>query len=102
MLTVKHITPSGEEFVYGTAHVNFVPATAKPATASDTKADTNDSLWIYEPIEGSRARELIGGTAFVMNDNGSTVARYDLGASMMPVGGPIGVGRGVFPKPPVG
>ena len=79
MLTVKHITLSGEEFVYATSHVNFVPASAKNC------APAVDSLWIYDGAD-ERARELCGGTIFVMNERGSTVARYDIGASMVPLG----------------
>lgn len=79
MLTVKHITLSGEEFVYTTTHTNYVPANAKNC------APASDSLWIYEGAD-ERARELCGGTIFVMNERGSTVARYDIGASMVPLG----------------
>ena len=83
MLTVKHITLSGEEFLYSTTRANFVPARAKDC------APANDSLWIYEGPDESE-RELRSGTIFVMNERGSTVARYDLGASMVPFGSPIG------------
>lgn len=40
-------------------------------------------LWIA-PI-GAPELPLTGGTVFVMNDNGKTVGRYDLGASMIPL-----------------
>lgn len=78
MLTVKHIKLSGEEYVYATTHVNFVPAGIKNC------APSSDSLWIYDSKDG-RAHELIGGTVFVMNGNGTTVSRYDLGASNVPI-----------------
>lgn len=78
MLTVKHITLSGEEFIYATTHVNYVPGRAKAPQLSE------DGLWIYEGAD-ERARELSGGTIFVMNERGSTVARYDLGVSMVPL-----------------
>lgn len=78
MLTVKHITLSGEEFVYPTPSVNFVPDRAR------SQASGSDSLWIYEP--DGRPRELTGGTVFVMNERGKTVSRYDLGASPVEFG----------------
>lgn len=82
MLTVKHIALSGEEFVYATSHVNFVPSGAK---GEQSGPPNKDSLWIYEGTD-ERPRELCGGTIFVMNERGSTVARYDIGASMVPLG----------------
>jgi hypothetical protein len=76
MLTVKHIAVSGEEMIYPTPRVNFVPSTAKEA------ASNGDSLWIYD--ETGRAHELYGGTVYVMNENGKTVSRYDLGGWVLP------------------
>lgn len=81
MLTVKHVLVSGEEFVYPTSVANFVPI----------KANTIDcrppSLWI-EPF-GTRF-ELITGMAYVMNDQGRTVAKYDLGGWPEPqTAGPV-------------
>lgn len=86
MMTVKHITLSGEEFVYDTTHVNFVPASVfnganYAQTASSPPA--RDTLWRYDA--DGRAHDLTGGTVFVMNEHGKTVARYDIGASMVPL-----------------
>ncbi len=62
MMTVKHITLSGEEFVYPTTHVNFTP--------------NSNTLWRYE--EDGRAHPFDEGSVFVMNEHGKTVARYTL------------------------
>ncbi|WP_395451177.1 hypothetical protein ACHMW7_16120 [Aminobacter sp. UC22_36] len=73
MLTIKHIQISGEEMIYASPIVNYVPY-----------ADFGrcpPTLWI-EPVghvsAGTRF-PLTGGTCFVMNDNGKTIGRYELG-----------------------
>lgn len=83
MMTVKHITLSGEEFVYATTHVNFVPASAL-ANQQAGGPPPHDTVWRYDA--DGRAYDLAGGTVFVMNEHGKTVARYDIGASMVPLG----------------
>ncbi len=84
MMTVKHITLSGEEFVYPTSHVNFVPASAVGQQGTNSEYKPKDAVWRYDA--DGRAFELSGGTVFVMNEHGKTVARYDIGASMVPIG----------------
>lgn len=76
MLTIKHVTDSGEEYVYATDHINFVPASAKAC------APAGDSLWRYDHT--GRAFEITEGLVYVMNDGGSTVARYDMTAKNSP------------------
>lgn len=78
MLTIKHITPSNEEFVYPTTHVNFVPQDAKAAVTGF------DSLWRYD--NDGRAHEIVDGVAYVMNESGKTVARYHLNGPVAPRG----------------
>lgn len=80
MMTVKHITLSGEEFLYPTTSVNYTPGRDNLPPASSDPA----TLWIYDADD--RAKPLTGGTCFVMNEHGKTVARYDIGASMVPMG----------------
>jgi len=82
MMTVKHIALSGEEFVYPTTHVNFVPGAIQDKEPG--KPAPRDAVWFYAD---GQASPLIGGTVFVMNDHGKTVARYDIGASMVPLAG---------------
>lgn len=68
MMSVKHVTESGEEFVYPTTHVNFVPAAAKNC------APAWDSVWRYDG--DGRSHEMSEGNVYVMNEMGRTVARY--------------------------
>jgi hypothetical protein len=76
MLTVCHKLPSGEDTIYQTETANFVPAAPEPCGRPP-------SLW----IETRDARfELITGMAYVMNDAGRTVAKYDLGGLPGPHG----------------
>ncbi|RVG88687.1 hypothetical protein [Sinorhizobium meliloti] len=74
MMTVKHIDNSGEEFVYPTTHVNFIPAAIKPPASS-----VSASVWRY--AEDGRAYEIDNGSVYVMNEHGRTVARYMLSAN---------------------
>jgi len=70
MMSIKIVEESGEEFVHATSGVNYVPARAKPET------DAKSSLFFYDS-EG-RTYETFGPIVFLMNDQGRTVARYDL------------------------
>jgi hypothetical protein len=77
MFTIKHIRLSGEEDLYTSPTARYSPGidngtTGAPATVWYTKADGFE-------------HPLTGGTVFVMNDAGKTVARYDIGASMVPL-----------------
>ncbi len=74
MLTVKHIRLSGEEDIYQSATVRYSPGEDKSTHGFPASV----FLDLGEP--------LTGGTVFVMGDSGKTVARYDLGASMVPLG----------------
>lgn len=76
MMTVKHITLSGEEYIYPTTHVNFVPDAALNQVVNQVGG--KDTVWLYPPDHP--AQPLNGGTVFVMNEHGKTVSRYDLGA----------------------
>jgi len=61
MMSVKHIAENGDETVLPCQSVEYL---AKAATLKVT--------------DGGKQNMLTGGRAFVMNDNGATVARYDL------------------------
>jgi hypothetical protein len=81
MMTIKHMTLSGEEFIYPTSHVNLVPAAAREKPeGGPTPADI---LWRYDA--DGRSHPIHSGTCFVMNDHGKTVARYDLSATNVPL-----------------
>jgi len=88
MMTVKHITLSGEEFLYPTSEVNFTPA-----VPSLGDVDPAPTVWVYGADD--RARPLTGGTVYVMNDHGKTVCRYELSTQS-----PDGLGRQMQPQRP--
>lgn len=69
MLTVKHILPSGEELIHPTKFVNYRPAL-------HANGDTGVCL-LVDDRDGDVMR-LDTGIAYVMNDSGATVAKYDL------------------------
>ena len=77
MMTIKHITISGEESIYPADSVRF---TAANPSEFDHVPST---VWRYDSSGESHPHT--GGTVFVMNEHGKTVARYDLGASPVPL-----------------
>lgn len=70
MISVKHISLGGEETIHQARSLHYMPGD-EPTLRLE--AEERDVM-------------LTGGTAFVMNDHGRTIARYDLGASMVPKG----------------
>jgi hypothetical protein len=48
---------------------------------------TPPTLWVRISDYPDDERPLTGGTIFVMNEQGKTVSRYDLGASPVPISG---------------
>ena len=85
MLTIKHISLSGDEMLYLSPAANYTPERNRPDSLAKSNGPYSPAtVWIDERNDGHR-QPLTGGTVFVMNDKGSTVARYDLGASMVPL-----------------
>ena len=70
MFTIKHILPSGEELLYESDIANHVPLSV---------SGRPPSLWIEPASSGGSRFELITGMVYVVNGNGKTVAKYDLG-----------------------
>lgn len=83
MMTIKQILSSGEEFVYPSTHVNYVPQGSTGYAGVDVPPTT---LWRYD-AEGS-AIPMTEGSLFVMNEHGKTVARYSLYGEF-PLGEPV-------------
>lgn len=82
MLTVKHITIADAESVYEVeGRVTF--SSKEP---QNTAAAAKELFPCVAFFTESGHERLTGGTVFVMNDHGKTVARYDLGASPIPHG----------------
>lgn len=85
MFTIKHITLSDTETLYQAAKPVYEPKESSCGNVGRGQANITF-------VEGNETVLLTGGTAFVMNEQGKTVARYDLGASNVPLGasGPRG------------
>ena len=82
MLTVKHISLSGCEAIYPAFTVEALPDCDTPNVIRDQRP----KRLLIRNADYSELTQLTGGTVFVMNEAGRTVARYDLGASMVPLG----------------
>lgn len=77
MFTIKHISPMGNEMLIETEEVSYAPH-AEPPMPDDGFGESAGNLWFKSRITD----ELIPiptGNVYVMNDNGSTVAKYNLG-----------------------
>jgi hypothetical protein len=79
MLTIKHITICGEEEIRLADGVRYVPGVGGPESAGEQMPAVMAIFAKDDPVS------MFGGTVFVMNDTGKTVARYDLGASPVPL-----------------
>lgn len=74
MLTVKHVERSGHESVTVAATVIF-----DPATGQDKEYPNGQVVAFGVPMPVSDGcNRYSGGIIYVMNDHGSTVAKYDL------------------------
>lgn len=112
MLTVKHIAVSGHETIWPATRVSYQPKLArdkKPAALDcDSSGDIPATIFI-DRMSGERGlldTLDIGaeGSFYVMNEQGKTIAKYDLGTVLdrmsagngtITRGGPI-VGSGTF------
>jgi hypothetical protein len=87
MLTIKHIHIGGDEDVISAFSTRYAPGSQY--VGGQGAPGTPATLW-YRKAEFEPEQPLTGGTIFVMNAKGSTVARYDLGASPVPRGADAG------------
>lgn len=81
MLTIKHQTPYGAEALYEATNVQFCPVEGarldQPVGTSTSKLG---AFYFRRPDHSEHTlEELDDGMIYVMNDNGSTVGKYDLG-----------------------
>lgn len=90
MFTIKHITLNGSETLYYHANVRYEPEGISQGVCEEKGAYKSPPRIL---LQGHEPPWLDGGTVFVMNDLGKTVARYDLGASNVPL--PKDVIRGI-------
>mgnify|MGYP003427775803 CR=1 FL=1 len=87
MFTVKHTSPEYVDTVYSAAQVRFDP--------TNPNAGTPETVWLSGGEEGNLP-PITNGVVYVMNDAGSTVAKYDLEAKRR---GPIE--GGIFASRPI-
>lgn len=79
MFTLKHLTPSGNESLYEATEVFFTPdESAGLAQPSGTATHSLGTIG-YQISPGAAVSGLADGYVYVMNEAGSTVAKYDLG-----------------------
>lgn len=84
MFTVKHTSSSYQDTIYSAREVRFNPSTSGP-----NQTPTPETVWLSGG--DSWSDPLTDGTVYVMNDNGATVAKYDLSVnSRTQTGGPVG------------
>ena len=76
MLTIKHITSMGNEALYEATEASYSPHDEQ---SNNGHASLTGSVWYVAPNPNAPLREIRGGLVYVMNENGSTVAKYDLG-----------------------
>lgn len=81
MFSVKHITLDGTETLHQSAYVQFKPA------FDEARALIKHGDELSVASVALDHMQITGGTVFVMNEAGKTVARYDLGASPVPIVG---------------
>lgn len=81
MLTIKHITPMGNENVFEAHDVSYAPS---PSNIALVGRHPSTGTLFYTTAPQSVSQEICDGTAYVMNDNGKTVARYEMGGWFKP------------------
>lgn len=82
MFTIRHIHLAGDENIFSVNAMRFSPGTE--SVGLQNQSGTPPTLWISDD-DHTAEWPVTGGTVFVMNASGKTVARYDLGASPIPI-----------------
>ncbi len=82
MFTIKHLDPLGNEALYSATEVTHssydIPKPYSPTETGQAFSDLTGSVWYHRPNDNEFI-ELRSGMVYVMNEHGSTVAKYDLG-----------------------
>jgi hypothetical protein len=85
MFTIRHMTPTGSEALHEAQSVSFTPIEPAPLGQPALTAQHQlGSLWLTPPDPNAPLVELRDGQVYVMNETGSTVAKYDLGGWKYP------------------
>jgi hypothetical protein len=77
MFSIKHVHLDKSEEMHQSATARFTPSN-RDVSHAVAVSETPPTVWID-------SGPLTGGTVFVMNECGKTVARYDLGPSHVPL-----------------
>lgn len=80
MFTIKHLSPHGNESLYEARIVSFLPAPTAAGLDQPVNTATHQlGTLAFNEYDKIGLSELRDGSVYVMNENGSTVAKYDLG-----------------------
>ena len=84
MFTIKHITPLGNEAILAAEEVTFMSNGSCQDAGHDHEPFHGTVFYIPTAPKASDSTiiQLHGGTVYVMNRFGSTVAKYELGGWM--------------------
>lgn len=78
MLTVKHVGDTGNETIYPATEVSYNPNIGSGSVGGDPNIKHVQSIgcvWYTDP-RSSEIKSLEGGTVYVMNETGKTIATY--------------------------
>lgn len=85
MLTVNHTDKYGSQFIYEAVNVTYDQNCCAPAGAEFGATFGSVHLELPEPArDGSVNMPFYDGMVYVMNSDGKTVAKYDLGGWPVP------------------
>lgn len=85
MFTVKHIGIGGDEALYECFRATYHPPQGTDVQSTKADARTEKPHVVLDTSEDVHFNTLFNGTVFVMNAEGATVSRWDLGASPVPL-----------------
>lgn len=83
MLTVNNRVGWGEEIYSGVERVSYAP----PQSGNELTPPCGAALTLNTPGINGGSITLFCGDAYVMNENGKTIARYDLDLTAVPITG---------------
>ena len=83
MFTIRHISPNNHEALHEASAVSFSTdaqaAIDRTSSAAATATYDPGTVWVTPPNQMNPSYPITGGSVYVMNDAGATVAKYDLG-----------------------
>ena len=82
MFTIRHATPYGNETIIETDEISYCPH-AEPEPRGSGFNSSTGTLW-YQSHTTDQLVPIKDGQVYIMNEAGSTVAKYDLGGWAQP------------------